>query len=146
MRISKKCSYALRAVLELAFRDSSEPVPVQEIASAQDIPPRFLEIILNELRQTGVVASHRGNAGGYTLAEVPHRISAAQVIEAIEGPLSIGAGTADPGKYLRGDAALERLWMSMNASITEVCQNANFETLMEWERRSRRVPVPDYAI
>ena len=64
IKISKKCDYALRAIFELAFRSTSRPVAVQEIAAAQNIPPRFLEIILNELRQVGLVASHRGNAGG----------------------------------------------------------------------------------
>ncbi|MBN1359379.1 MAG: Rrf2 family transcriptional regulator [Sedimentisphaerales bacterium] len=149
IRISKRCGYALRAVLELAFRGDSGPVSVQEIAGVQGIPPRFLEIILNELRQAGIVASHRGNAGGYTLADLPQRVTVAQVIEAIEGPISIGAGTVDTnekGKYVRGDAALDQLWAKVNASMTRVCRDASLETLADWERRSQRSPVPDYSI
>lgn len=149
IKVSKKCGYALRAVFELAFRGSSEPVTVQDIAEAQGIPPRFLEIILNELRQAGIVASHRGNAGGYSLAELPRRVTVAQVIEAIEGPISIGAGTGDPGqrgRHLRGDAALEQLWASVNGSMTQICRDATLEALVECERRSQRSTVPDYAI
>lgn len=146
--ISKKCCYALRAVFELAFRATSEPITVQEIASVQGIPARFLEIILNELRQAGVVASHRGNAGGYVLAGPPRRITAAQVIEAIEGPISVGAG-ADrraTGKYFPGDSALASLWTKVNKSVAGVCQDTTFEDLVEWERRSNPAPVPDYSI
>jgi Rrf2 family protein len=147
--ISKKCSYALRAVFELAFRATSEPITVQEIAGVQGIPVRFLEVILSELRQAGVVASHRGNAGGYVLARPARRITVAQVIEAIEGPMSVGAASTDGravGQYFRGDSALASLWTKVNESMTGVCQDANFEDLVEWERRSDRAPVPDYSI
>ena len=68
MRISKKCQYALRAVFELAVRNTGQPVKIQQIAGAQNIPPRFLEVILNQLRHAGFVESRRGNEGGYMLA------------------------------------------------------------------------------
>lgn len=145
VKISKKCDYALRAVFELSFRSSSAPVAVQEIAAAQGIPSRFLEIILNELRQAGLVVSHRGNAGGYTLADLPQRIAVAQVIEAIEGPISLGI-PPDPRKYVRGDAALEDLWRQVNDSLTGICRSANFAELVEREKRSRRAAVLDYSI
>ncbi len=145
INISRKCDYALRAVFELSFRDSSGPVAVQEIAAAQGIPARFLEIILNELRQAGLVASHRGNAGGYTLADLPQRITVAQVIEAIEGPVSMGI-PADPRKYVRGDAALADLWARIDESLTRTCREATFADLVEHEKRSRRTAVLDYSI
>ncbi len=145
IKISKKCDYALRAVFELAFRGSCGPVAVQEIAATQGVPGRFLEIILNELRQGGLVVSHRGNTGGYTLADLPQRITVTQVIEAIEGPISVGV-PPDPRKYVRGDAALEDLWVQVNKSLTCICQSANLAELVEREKRSRHAAVPDYSI
>jgi len=149
IRISKKCHYALRAIFELASRGDSEPVTVQELANAQDMPVRFLEIILGELRQAGIVASRRGNAGGYTLAALPHRTTAAQVIEAIEGPISIGAiaaGGDGAGRHFHGSSAMEDLWRRVNESIRGVCQDTSFEDLVEREKRNRRSPAPDYSI
>ena len=81
MRISKKCYYALRALFELALRQTAAPVAVAEIASAQDIPARFLETILNELRHAGLVVSHRGNAGGYSLAAPAEKTTVADIVE-----------------------------------------------------------------
>ena len=67
-KISKRCRYGLRAIFELALRGTSEPVKIQDIASAQGIPQRFLEIILSELKQGGFVESRRGSNGAYMLA------------------------------------------------------------------------------
>lgn len=145
VRISRKCNYAIRAVFELAFCGSSTPVAVQAIAVAQGIPSRFLEIIFHELRQAGLVVSHRGNAGGYTPADLPQRLTMAQVIEAIEGAISVGIPT-DPRKCVRGDAALEDLWTRANDSLTCIWQGASFAELVEREKRSRRTAVLDYAI
>jgi len=149
IRISKKCYYALRAVFELALRNSADPVPVQEIASVQDMPARFLEAILNELRQAGIILSHRGNAGGYLLAKSPAKTTVAEVIEVIQGPISI-ARTPEKehatAMYFCGDAALERLWQRMNDSITGVCRETSFADMVTWEKSSKRAPVPDYSI
>ena len=149
IKISKKCDYALRAVLELALRSTSKPVTVQEIASEQDIPPRFLEIILNELRQAGLVTSHRGNAGGYTLAELPKRITVAQVVEAMEGPISMGAVAADQKqrrRHSRGVLALDDLWTQVNESMTRICEDTSFEDLVDREKRIEHSRVMDYSI
>ncbi|MHC4807793.1 MAG: RrF2 family transcriptional regulator, partial [Planctomycetota bacterium] len=89
MRISKKCRYALRAIFELALRDSGQPVKIHEIAGAQNVPPRFLEVILNELRHAGFVDSRRGNGGGYMLARDAKDLTVGEVIEYIQGPISV---------------------------------------------------------
>ncbi len=149
IRISKKCHYALRAVFELASRGDSAPVTVLELAKAQEMPTRFLEVILSELRQAGIVAARRGNTGGYTLAALPRKTTAAQVIEAIEGPIAIGAtaaGEDEAASHFNGGSALEDLWTAMNESIKGICQDANFEDLVEREKRSQRCPTPDYSI
>jgi len=147
--ISRKCYYALRAVFELAIGDSDEPVTVQEIASVQNVPQRFLEVILSELRRAGVVVSRRGNSGGYLLANGPDNTTVAEVIEAVQGPISVGSGPQAQhagGAYFCGDAAFERLWDEMNGSLASVCRSRSLADLVDWEKCSKRAPSPDYAI
>ena len=83
-QISKKSGYAIRGLLELAFKKDEGPVNVRTLARSQDIPIRFLEIILNELKQGGFVVSIRGKAGGYQLARNPEEITIGQVIQFLD--------------------------------------------------------------
>jgi Rrf2 family protein len=101
VNISAKTEYACIAVLELAARQAAEnmaaePVRIRDIADRHGIPSRFLVQILLQLKAAGLVASVRGATGGYRLARAAERISVAQVIGAIEGPIGITAcGIAD---------------------------------------------------
>src|SRR5213083_3418663 len=87
MRISAKADYAVRAATELASAKEG-PTKGDVIARAQDIPLRFLENILGDMRQAGLVRSQRGAEGGYWLAKPAKEISLAQVIRAVDGPLA----------------------------------------------------------
>ena len=93
MRVSAKADYAVRAALELAIAEQDEPVKGDTIAGAQEIPLRFLENILAEMRQHGLVHSRRGAEGGYWLARGSDDITIAEVIRAVEGPLASVRGT-----------------------------------------------------
>lgn len=84
MRISARTQYALRAVTELAAAPPG-PVPAEKIAVAQNIPRRFLDNILLQLRRAGLIHSLRGPEGGYWLARPPEQITLADVIVVIEG-------------------------------------------------------------
>ena len=88
--LTQRSRYALRAMLILA-REKAEapPVPMSRIAVDAQIPRKFLEIILGELRQSGFVVSTRGKAGGFHLARPAHLISFGDVIRTIEGPLAL---------------------------------------------------------
>src|SRR5437660_11943416 len=88
MRVSAKTDYALRAAAELAAATDDAPVKGERIAVAQDIPLRFLENILSELRNAGIVESRRGAEGGYLLARPAGEIALADVIRAVDGPLA----------------------------------------------------------
>ncbi|MCY2926958.1 MAG: Rrf2 family transcriptional regulator [Planctomycetota bacterium] len=94
--ISQKCQYALRSLYELARRADDKPTSIGEIAAAQAIPPRFLELILNDLRQGKLVNSQRGVQGGYTLARSPADITVGDVVRLVEGPI-------EPVKCISGD-------------------------------------------
>ena len=88
MRITAKADYAVRAMCELAARSGTGPVKGDVLAAAQQIPLKFLENILGELRRFGLVASQRGADGGYWLAKPADTIKLADVIRAVEGPLA----------------------------------------------------------
>jgi Rrf2 family protein len=89
MKLSLKGEYALRALVVLGLNHSEPSVlRIQSISEQQNIPKRFLEQILNELKSAGVVESRRGVAGGYRLSKPPDQISLATVIRHIEGPLA----------------------------------------------------------
>ena len=90
MKLSVRGEYALRAlvVLGLDYLEDDSVVRIQEISKRQNIPKRFLEQILNDLKSAGIVASKRGVAGGYRLKVPPDRITLAEVVRHIEGPLA----------------------------------------------------------
>ena len=87
--ISQKARYALRALLYLAARGDDAPVQIAEIAEAEKIPRKFLEAILLELKKTGIVRSHRGRSGGYSLGRPAKDISFADVLRVTDGPLAL---------------------------------------------------------
>ena len=88
MRVSAKADYALRAVIELAVIGGESPVKGERIAQAQEIPLKFLENILGDLRHAGIVRSQRGVEGGYWLARPTEEITVAEVVRAVEGPIA----------------------------------------------------------
>ena len=88
MKLSVRGEYALRALLVLGLNHNQSVVRIQTISEQQNIPKRFLEQILNDLKSAGVVQSRRGVAGGYRLARRPEDISLAVVIRHIEGALA----------------------------------------------------------
>ena len=90
MKLSVRGEYALRAliVLGLDYLEDDSVVRIQEISKRQNIPKRFLEQILNDLKSAGILESKRGVAGGYRLKLAPDRITLAEVIRHIEGPLA----------------------------------------------------------
>lgn len=87
--LTSKAKYALRAMVDLAVNERGGPIFIADIARRQDIPRRFLENILIELRRGGLVNSHRGKNGGYALARPAETLTFAEIIRAIDGPLAL---------------------------------------------------------
>lgn len=90
MKLSTRGEYALRALLVLGrdYQEDDSVVRIQEISQQQNIPKRFLEQILNDLKSARVVESKRGVAGGYRLSRPPEKITLAEVIRHVEGALA----------------------------------------------------------
>ncbi len=153
MVLSQKAQYAVRASFELAKRYGSGPVTAGSIAEAQCIPGRFLENILGQLRQAGVVESARGKEGGYRLARAPRQVSVGQVIRLIQGPLTVvecsGAGEGSGSGCecaVRTGCVLLPMWEKAHGAMMEVFDEASLEDLVERERAASGLEVIDYVI
>ena len=88
--LTQRSRYALRAMLFLAQAPKgADPIPMTRIAREANVPKKFLELILADLREAGFLVSHRGKLGGYTLSRPKHLISLGEIIRVIEGPLAL---------------------------------------------------------
>jgi len=151
MAVSQKCQYALRALFELAKRRDEGPVGVQAIAATQAIPARFLEVILQQLRQAGLVQSRRGTLGGYVLGVSPESLTVADIVETIDGSLApvkcIGDGDrAERHCALLGGCAFMGLWKRAQNAVAEVYKNTTIRDLIDSEQFVTIGDSPDYTI
>jgi Rrf2 family protein len=120
VRVTAKVDYALRAALELAAAGEG-PVKGERIAQAQDIPFKFLENILLELRHHGLVQSQRGAEGGYWLSRPAEEITLAEIIRAVEGPLANVRGERPESvEYLGAAGPLQDVWIAVRANLRAV--------------------------
>lgn len=148
MRISARADYAVRAAAELASADHDGPVRAENLAKAQDIPHRFLEGILADLRRDGLVTSQRGAGGGYTLARPADRITVADVVRAVDGPLVFVRGERPSDLEFRGAAApLLHVWVALRASVRSVLEEVTLADLASGSlpARIRDLTVEDAA-
>lgn len=114
---------------ELAFQPEAH-TSAEQIAQAQDIPQKFLQTILCDLRRAGIVVSRRGVDGGYRLGQPAGEISIADVIRAVDGPLATVRGERPQDLSYPGAAeALRPLWVAMRASVRGVLENVTFAEL-----------------
>jgi len=86
--LSKKAKYAIKALLALADREREEPMRIADLAREEQIPPKFLELILLGLKNNGMLQSRKGKGGGYLLARDPADIYLGQIVRMFDGPLA----------------------------------------------------------
>ena len=89
MNISTRGRYGLRALLEIAFQPKGRPLTIRDISDKQQMSVTYLEQILHKLKKAGIVQSRRGAKGGYVLARDVNKITVSQIINALDGPISI---------------------------------------------------------
>jgi len=122
VRISAKADYALRAAAELAAADGG-PVKGEQLATAQEIPPKFLENILGDLRHAGLVRSQRGADGGYWLQRPANEITLAEIVRAVDGPLATVRGQRPEDVAYTGAAGqLQRVWIAVRHNLRAVLE------------------------
>ena len=131
MRISAKADYAVRAAVEMAAA-GDEPVKGEKLADAQDIPLQFLEHILLELKHARLVRAKRGAHGGYWLDKPPEKITLANVIRAVEGPLAnIQDQAPEATKYAGTSKELTDVWIAVRASLRRVLERVTIADLRD---------------
>jgi len=141
VRVSAKADYAIRAAIELALAGEG-PVKGDAIAKAQEIPPNFLENILADLRNAGLVASRRGAEGGYWLARPAGEVTLADVIRAVDGPLANVRGIRSEQVAYSGSAEpLRDVWIAVRASLRGVLERVTLADLASGE-----LPAPVRAL
>ena len=133
MRVSAKADYAIRAMVELAAAEGGT-LKAERIAQAQEIPLKFLENIMADLRQAGLVRSQRGAEGGYWLAKPADEITLAQVIRAVDGPLANVRGRRSEEVEFVGSAApLREVWVAVRASLRAVLESVTLADVARGE-------------
>ena len=139
MKISAKCEYACRAVLELSlqFRGNT-PVQIQTIAGNQNIPEKYLVQILLQLKGAGLVASIRGREGGYYLTKPPPKITLGEIIREIDGPL-LSLGNVD--NSTESTRILKGIWQKVETSISYIVDNITFEEISDEVERLKSAGI-----
>src|SRR5580765_24563 len=133
MRVSAKADYAIRAMVEIAAAGGG-PVKAERISQAQEIPTKFLENIMSDLRNAGLVRSQRGIEGGYWLLRPAEQIDLAQVIRAVDGPLANVRGHRPEAVTYRGSAAsLKDVWIAVRASLRGVLESVTLADVASGE-------------
>jgi Rrf2 family protein len=131
--ISAKTDYALRAMASIAEASGrgSGPVSVDELAREQELPRKFLEAIVAELRRAGLVESHRGPRGGYTLARPADGITLGAVFRAVDGPLAEVRGLRPHETAYEGAAqALPAIYVAVRVALRRVLDDTTVADLV----------------
>jgi len=129
-------------MLELSLREQQGPVSIADIARAQQIPPRFLEAILRELKQAGYTESVRGKEGGYLLSRPAALITMKEIMELFEGPFVAGAGHRGE----EGKSPFDRVWSEAEIALAEVYERQRFDELAAEARAQSPGYIVDYTI
>jgi Rrf2 family protein len=138
MRITYKGDYALKTILDLSLHYGNSPVTIHDLAKRADMPIKFLEQILLDLKRGGFVESRRGKIGGYLLARPPSRIKLGEVIRFIDGPIE---PIACVDKKYKGcndisGCVFRDIWHKITESTSSIINNITFEDLAKKSRDS----------
>lgn len=125
MQITRQADYALRAVLFLAKLGQSKRAATSQIAEEQNIPPSFLAKIISQLSVAGLINTSRGARGGVSLARAPEDVSVLEVVEAIDGPITLNDCTIN-GCQFGDECSLRLVWCNAKAELVERLRGASF--------------------
>ena len=139
MLITKKNLYALRAIFELAKHNGKGPRKISEVAHAQAIPEKFLEVILSQLKGSGLVDSKRGFTGGYYLIRSPKKITVGDIMRFMERDMDlIGCVALVPETNcpFKGECAFFPMWTRVKDAIFRVYDETTIQDLIDNEQDS----------
>ena len=131
MKVSTRGDYAARALLSLALHGSERPTSVKEIAERPGLPQPYLEQILLAVKGAGLVRSKRGVGGGYVLARPPSHITLADILAAVDGPLTTLMGEHD---HCEGHCVLQEVWVGVSDETRQILERFTLADLVERTR------------
>ena len=129
--ISARADYAVRAMLTLAAEEGETPVSVDRLAGEQDLPRKFLEAIVADMRRAGLVTSRRGAAGGYRLSRSAQEISVGDIVRAVDGPLAeIRRQRPQDLRYEGAAEHLPTVWVALRAALRDVLDDTSLADIV----------------
>src|SRR6516225_7316957 len=149
MSVSSKCYYALRAVYSLAEHTGAEPMKIAEIAAREQIPIRFLEVILSQLKGGGFVQSRRGAEGGYRLARPADQLTIGEIMRYVDGPIApVDCVSRSRPKVCEfpGGCQFYGFWARVRQAISDVVDQTTFADLIKESRERGSAHVGDWII
>jgi len=141
VQVSQKCQYAVRGLFELAKNAGKNPIKTADIADAQGIPKRFLEGILNQLKQTKWISSIRGKQGGYRLRVDPKKLTVGDVVRFIDGSLApvscVDHGGKEIGCTVHKSCVFVELWRTAGQAMERELDDTSFADLILRQMKQR---------
>jgi Rrf2 family iron-sulfur cluster assembly transcriptional regulator len=131
VKVSTRGDYAARALLSLALHGSERPTSVKEIAERTNLPQPYLEQILLAVKGAGLVRSKRGVGGGYVLARPPDQITLAEIVSAVDGPITTLVGEHD---HCEGHCVLQEVWVGVSDEMQKLLHAHTLADLVERTR------------
>ncbi len=129
MRLTGRIDYAIRAAVELAAREGT--VPLEELAQAQHLPTEYVRPAMRDLRRAGIVTSRRGHDGGYALSRDPAAVSLADIIRAVDGPLTEVRGERpDNVAYVGAATPLRDVWLALRANERLILESVSLADIV----------------
>ena len=147
MRLSTKGRYGTRAMVDLALNATNSPVSSRDIAERERVSRGYLEQILLRLSSRNLVRPVRGRAGGFLLARSASQITAAQIVEALEGPINVVDCTEDPACCERSFFCVTRdVWCGVSRAIDDHLSGITLADMAGRERQMREARAATYSI
>ena len=148
MKISTKGRYGLRILVDLATHDAEKPRLIRDIAESQDISEKYISRLVIDLRKAKMIHSIRGVNGGFHLAKAPEDITLLEVLEVMEGPLSIVDCVHTPKKCDKNaKCAAREIWSELNEGIRELMRGVTLaDVLTAYEKQKAEYGIFDYTI
>ena len=148
MKISTKGRYGLRILIDLAMHDPGKPRMLRDIAESQQISEKYISRLVIGLRRARLIRSVRGVNGGFHLAKRPEEITLLEILETMEGPISVVDCVRAPEKCRRQHLCPSRdIWRELNDGIRELTSKITLDDILNaYRKRSAEHGICDYCI
>ena len=148
MKISTKGRYGLRILIDLATHDPGKPRLIRDIAQSQQISEKYISRLVIDLRRAKLIRSVRGINGGFHLAKLPEEITLLEILETMEGPISVVDCVRSPEKCKRQSLCPARdIWQQLNDGIRELTAKITLDDILNaYRRQNAENGIADYCI